>query len=267
VSPAADLVAGARAAVRAAGAIAMAQFGTAHRRWEKGPGQVVTEADLAVDALLAARLRPLEPAAAWLSEESVDDGGRLAAERVWVVDPIDGTRSFAEGVPEFTICVGLVERGRPILGLVLNPATDELFEAALGGPALLNGRPVAVAGRAGLAEARIVVSRTEQRRRRFDALLPAAEITTIGSLAYKLCLVAAGRFDGYVTWRRCHDWDIAGAMAVLAAAGAVVSERDGAPIGLNRPEPRHAGLVAAAPALHDAILAATRAHLAEALPR
>jgi myo-inositol-1(or 4)-monophosphatase len=246
------------ALLREAGDIAMSFYGRAHDSWEKGPGQIVTEADIAVDRFLQRGLSGLAPDAGWLSEESVDDASRLGADRVWVVDPIDGTRSFAQARPEFTICIGLVERERPVLGLVYNPATGELFQAVAGQGASLNGRPIHASERRALGGATVVVSKFENRKRNFASLLPGADITTIGSLAYKLCLVACGRYDGYLTWRRTHDWDIAAAAMILTEAGALMTDPDGGTIRLNRPEPRHPGIVAANPELHAAILAATR---------
>lgn len=249
----------ARAAVVEAGRIAMRYFRQKHDRWEKGPGQIVTEADVAIDRFLHAELLRDPATDGWLSEETEDDRLRLERRRVWVVDPIDGTRSFAEGTPEFTISVGLLVNDQPVLGFVLNPAKVELFEARRGEGAFLNGRPIRVTGARALEGARIVASKFESRRRNFAALLPRAELSNIGSLAYKLALVAAGRFDGYLSWRRTHDWDIAAAVLLLAEAGGVITDADGAPIRLNRPEPRHPGLIAAGPALHAALLAATRA--------
>ncbi len=252
-------VARARAAVNEAGRIAMRFFRREHKSWEKGPGQIVTEADLAIDRFLHAELRRDHATDGWLSEETEDDPVRLERRRVWVVDPIDGTRSFAEGTPEFTISVALLVNDLPALGFVLNPAKGELFEARRGGGAALNGRPLRATAATGLEGARIVASKFESRRRNFAALIPRAELSNLGSLAYKLALVAAGRFDGYLSWRRTHDWDIAAAALLLAEAGAVLTDAEGKPIRLNRPEPRHAGLLAAGPPLHAALLAATRA--------
>jgi myo-inositol-1(or 4)-monophosphatase len=245
-------------ATRAAGAIAMRHFRTAHGRWEKGPGQVVTEADIAIDRFLKERLLAARPGDGWLSEETEDDPARLGRRRVWIVDPIDGTRSFAEGVPEFAVSVALVEDGAPVLGLVLNPATDELFLAARGRGASLNGAPARATARPSLEGARIVASRFESKRRRFGELLPSVELSTIGSLAYKLALVACGRFDGYLSWRRTHDWDIAGAAVLLAEAGAVLTDADGGAIAFNREHPVHDGLLAGGAPLHAGLLAVTR---------
>ena len=250
--------AAARAAVLEAGRLAMSWFGGDHGSWEKGPGQVVTDADLAVDRFLKRTLADLAPDAGWLSEETADDGSRLTARRVWIVDPLDGTRSFAAAIPEFTVCVGLLEAGRPVLGFVLNPATGELFEARAGQGATLAGRPIAARAAAGLAGARIVVSRDENRRRDFARFLPDAELDTIGSLALKLCLVAAGRFDGYLSWRRAHDWDIAAAALILEEAGALLTDPRGATVRFDGVQPVRRGLVAATPALHAAMLEATR---------
>ncbi len=246
-----------RDAVREAGRIAMRFFGNRCARWEKSPGQIVTEADLAIDRFLHAALRRTHPDDGWLSEETADDRLRLMRRRVWVVDPIDGTRSFAEGVPEFAISVALVIENRPVLGFVYNPAKEEMFEAVRGGGARLGGDRLRASGTETLEGARICVSRFEARRRNFAALLPRVELVTLGSLAYKLALVAAGRFDGYLSWRRTHDWDIAAALLLLEEAGAVASDARGAPLELNRPEPTHAGILAAPPALHRALLHAT----------
>ena len=252
-----------RRAVAEAGAEALRHFRAAGRRWEKSPGQVVTEADLAIDDLLHAALLGARPDDGWLSEERPDDGSRHVRERVWVVDPIDGTRAFADGVPEFAVSVALVVAGRPMLGAVYNPASGELFEAGAGGGAWLNGTRIRASRRAELAGAKLVSSRGEMRHRRWPELIPeAAGFTAVGSLAYKLALVAGGRFDGFVSLRRTADWDVAAALLLVTEAGGRISLADGAPLRLNRPEPHHAGLGAgAAPGLHADLVARLRPHL------
>ncbi len=255
MSPQPELLPAVRAAVLAAGGTAMGYFHGTHRRWEKGPGQIVTEADIAVDRQLREVLTAMLPDAGWLSEETADDGSRLDRRRVWVVDPIDGTRSFAAGKPEFTVCVALVEDGRPVLGIVLNPATGELFEALRGGGAFLGGSRIHARDPGGLAGARIGISSTERHREALAAALPGAVPTAIGSLAYKLVLIAAGSLDGYVSRRRSHDWDIAAAELILAEAGAVLTDAAGDPIGYAQPLPVRQGLIAAAPTLHRELLA------------
>jgi myo-inositol-1(or 4)-monophosphatase len=255
-------VAAVREAVREAGALALRWFRRPHGRWEKSPGQLVTEADLAIDHLLKGLLGRIAPEAGWLSEETIDDRSRFERPLVWVVDPIDGTRSFAAGKPEFTICVGLLEMGRPAIGLVLNPATGELFEAVRGAGAFLDGRPIRAHRVEGLAQAHVAVSAGESRRRNFAALLPEARIVEIGSLAYKLVLVAAGRFDAYLSLRRAHDWDIAAAQLILEEAGGVLTDARGQTISYDHPEPWRHGLIAATPALHRALLEVALTRLA-----
>ena len=251
-----------RRAVLDAGVIAMAAFGQGGRSWEKEPGQILTETDLAVDRALKASLGEILASAAWLSEETADDGLRLERARVWVVDPIDGTRSFAKGLPEFTISVALVEDHRPVLACLLNPATGECFEARAGGGATLNDRRLSVTEPAEVSTARIVLSAGERKKRDFQAFFPTAAVSTIGSLAYKMALVACGRFDAYFSWRRSHDWDIAAALLVLEEAGGRATDRSGQPLQLNQPEPRHQGLIAASPGLHAHLAAVSQSRLA-----
>jgi myo-inositol-1(or 4)-monophosphatase len=235
-----------RQAITQAGDLALQHFHAPPRHWYKGPGQVLTEADLAVDRLLKDMLLGARPDDAWLSEETPDDRVRLDRRRVWVVDPIDGTRAFADRIPEFSVSIALVIEGEPMLGTVLNPATGELFEAERGAGACLNGTPIATSGATALSGARLLSSRGEIKRRRWSELMPEAEFTAIGSLAYKLALVAAGRFDGLVSLRPSHDWDLAAAALLIEEAGGAIGVADGAPLRLNQPEPRHAGLAAAA---------------------
>jgi myo-inositol-1(or 4)-monophosphatase len=245
-----------RAAVAAASDLALRHFRDRSAPWFKGPGQVVTAADLEVDRLLHEALLGAFPDDGWLSEERPDDGTRLRRSRVWVVDPIDGTRAFADGLPEFSISVALLIDAAPALGVVCAPASGEWFEAERNRGAWLDGARLRVGAPPTLAGARLLSSRTEMRRRRWPELMPEASFTDVSSLAYKLALVAAGRFDGLVTLRASHDWDLAAAELLIAEAGGLLTAADGAAVVLNRPTPRHAGLVAAATApLHAALIA------------
>jgi myo-inositol-1(or 4)-monophosphatase len=248
-----------RRAVTAAGALALEHFGSGSDHWHKAPGQVVTETDLAIDRLLHDILIGARPEDGWLSEERADDGSRHRRRRVWMVDPIDGTRAFADGAPEFAISIALVVEGRPVLGAVFNPATREHFEAERDGGARLNGAALRISERRELRGARLLSSRTEMRGRNWPQLIPEAEFTTMGSLAYKLALVAAGRFDGLVSLRASHDWDLAAAALLIGEAGGRISGADGGPLVLNQKSLRHAGLAAAGTsALHRALLARLR---------
>jgi myo-inositol-1(or 4)-monophosphatase len=226
-----------------ASAIAIHHFRLAAGGWEKGPGQIVTEADITIDRLLRSHLQ--RPGEAWLSEETADDGSRLALPTCWVVDPIDGTRSFAEGTPEFSICIGYMIRNRPVFGLVVNPASGETFEATQGQGARLNGGLLAPLGDVDVEKPRIAASRGEVKKRPLAWLAPEATWTMLGSLALKLVFVAARRFDAYVTLRRTNDWDIAAADIILQEAGIEMVNPSGERIRYDNERPSHQGLIAA----------------------
>lgn len=231
----------------------MRYFRSDHRRWEKTPGALVTEADLAIDGFLKQHLPRGDDA--WLSEETPDDRERLGAARVWIVDPIDGTRSYAGGKPEFAVSVALWEAGRVVLGIVLNPATDELFVAGDGRPTTLNARPTRLRAWTPAGATLLLVSGREAREAGFQHHFAHCEIKGLGSLAYRLALIAAGRADGLVSLRRVADWDLAAAAAMIENGGGVLTDRRGRRLRINAPEPLHDGLVAAGPVLHTELLA------------
>ncbi|MGI9419024.1 MAG: inositol monophosphatase family protein [Geminicoccaceae bacterium] len=232
-------------AIAEAGEIARHYFRADAKSWYKGPGQIVTEADIAIDRQLHDHLIGSRPGDGWLSEERRDDGSRKKCRRVWIVDPIDGTRSFAKGVEEFTISVALVIDGEPVVASVLNPITSEHFAATADAGATLNGEPLVPSAQEAIAGATLLASSGEMKKRRWPEVMPDADFTTIGSLAYKLALVAAGRFSGLVSLRSCHDWDIAAAVLLLKECGAWLADGSGRPIRLNQSTLRHGGLVAA----------------------
>ena len=243
-----------------ASAIAMDHFKAANGGWEKGPGQIVTEADIAIDRLLRSHLQ--RSGEAWLSEETADDGSRLTQSTCWVVDPIDGTRSFAEGKPEFSICIGYMVDHRPVFGLVVNPATNEVFEAAEGQGAKLNGQIMARLDDVVVDRPRIAASRGEVKKRPLAWLAPDATWTMLGSLALKLVYVAARRFDAYVTLRRTNDWDIAAADVILQEVGVDLVDPSGQRVRYDRERPTHSGLIAAPPQLRHKLVG----WIAEAFP-
>lgn len=150
-------------AVRAAGALALSFFGSGIVGRQKADNTPVSDADLEVNRLLHASLKGPRPDYGWLSEESVDDPSRLDAARVWIVDPIDGTRAFLAGTPEWTIAVALVEHGKPVLAAVFNPATAEMFTARRGCGAFLNGEPISVTTHEGIEGARMIATKGDRK--------------------------------------------------------------------------------------------------------
>lgn len=240
-------------AVRAAGPIAMRYFGGEVAHWEKNPGDPVSEADHAVDEYLRLRLTGARPGYGWLSEETEDDPARLQRARVFVVDPIDGTRSFLRRLPEFTICAGMVEHGRTLAAAIFNPATDEMFTALSGGGARLNGVPIRVSDRAGLADARLLSGRRLFEREGWTG--PGTSFHSINSIAYRMALVAAGRYDACISLGWKSDWDVAAADLLVAEAGGRVSTARGERLRYNGAEPLHTSVIAAGPDLHAVVLA------------
>ncbi len=208
----------------------------------------VTEADTQVDALLR-RLLPSE-GEGWLSEETTDDLSRLERRRVWVVDPLDGTREFVEGIPEWSVSIGLVEDGEPVAGGICNPATGETILGAKGMGVTLNGRPAGVSARERLAEATVVASRSEVRRGEWQGYREGAFLLRpTGSVAYKLGLVAAGLVDATWTLTPKHEWDVAAGVALVRAAGGRIVSASPEEERFNRPKPLLSRLLAAPPAL------------------
>ena len=249
-----------RDAARGAGDIAKDFFrhgaATAARIDYKAGGSPVTEADLAVDRYLFDRLRPAVPEAAWLSEETADDLDRLLHDHVLVVDPIDGTRSFAAGDPHWAVSVALVSHGRPVVGVVHAPALDQTYEAALGLGARLNGRPTRASDRSELAGASL--SAPAGFIKPLARAVPVSLVPRIPSLACRFAAVAGGGLDAAVASPDAHDWDLAGVDIVLHEAGAQLTAGDGRPLVYNQRVPRHRTLYAAGPNLHASLLAAGR---------
>lgn len=193
----------------------------------------LTAADLAVDRVLRESLP--RAGEGWLSEETADDRHRLASSRVWVVDPIDGTREFVQGIPEWCISVGLVEEGVAVAGGILNPATGQQVVGSLETGVYLNGTKVSLDGNRGLAGARVFASRSEVRRGEWDRYAAAEfEVVACGSVAYKLALVAAGLADATWTLVPKHEWDVAAGAALVHAAGLEAILADGDRLTFNR---------------------------------
>lgn len=229
-----------------AGALALGYADQRVKRWEKAGGEPVCQVDLDVDRLLRQRLTAIEPVAGWLSEESVDDKTRLAAERVWVVDPIDGTRDYLRGRAGWAVSVALVEHGRPLIAVLDAPARGERWTAIAGRGAWRNGEPIRVSPRDTLAGARVPA---DQLPRRDSDLVPVAKPN---SIALRMALVAAGEADLVATMRWGHEWDIAAAALIAAEAGARVSDALGAPLSFNTPSGEAFGVLVTAPGIHAA---------------
>lgn len=229
-----------------AGAIAVDLFRpgatTAARTWAKSGGSPVTEADIGVDTFLRIRLSELLPEAAWLSEETVDDAQRLSHRYVWVVDPIDGTRAFMQGSPDWAVCVALLDQGAPILGIVHAPACNATYRALAGGGATLNGETVRASSAGSLAGARIAGPKPM-----LDALAQFESFEAVGripSLALRLTRIADGTIDAGLISPDARDWDLAAADLVLSEAGGRLTDSEGRPVVYNREVPVH-GMLAA----------------------
>jgi myo-inositol-1(or 4)-monophosphatase len=217
----------------------------------KAGGDLVTDADHAVDETLR-RILPRD-GEGWLSEETADDLTRLEARRVWVVDPLDGTQEFVQGLPEWCISIGLVEDGEAVAAGLCNPATGETFLGALGGGVTLNGRPVAVRELQGLEGAEVLASRSEVRRREWEDAKAPFRVRPCGSVAYKMALVAAGLTDATWTLTPKHEWDVAAGAALVRAAGGIVRTLSWDPPVFNGRDPWLSGLIATPPGIFDAV--------------
>jgi myo-inositol-1(or 4)-monophosphatase len=241
------------ATVREAGKIALPKFRSELRSWTKAKSSPVTEVDIAVDEFLRARLRALAPEYAWLSEESVDDLARLSARRMWIVDPIDGTRAFIAGIPDWTIVAALVEDGRPLASAVFAPVTDAMFTAARGAGAQLNGETIAARSGSNVDGARMAGPKNYLARiAAVSARMQA--VPKVHSLALRLARVAEGVLDVAFAAANSHDWDLAAADLLVHEAGGVLTTLDGRRLRYNRAEPTHEALVAAGRERHAAIV-------------
>lgn len=275
-----DLTLALRAAGRA-GELVLRWFREDPEVRHKSPDQPVTEADLRADAQLKRDLLAERPGYGWLSEETRDDPERLERRRVWIVDPVDGTRSFIAGLAEFSISIALVDQGQPVLGVVHNPAARHVVWAVKGAGAFQStdwdGRTELVGGTAagGVSpdELRIqapptdepptvLASRTEIARGDFQQFRPEWTVRPLGSTAWKLAGVAFGLGHGYISRGPKSEWDIAAGTLVVQEAGGVATDLNGRGMVYNRPDPRVEGVVAAAPAVHESLL-----ELAERLRR
>jgi myo-inositol-1(or 4)-monophosphatase len=246
-------------AARGAGRVVMGFYQSGVKTWEKSVNNPVTEADLAADEYLKERLTGALPEAGWLSEETRDDPHRLDRGRVWVVDPIDGTKEFVAGIPEFAVCVALVEEGVPVACSLFNPVAEQMFTASLGGGASLDGRALKVTGRSAWIGAHLLVSRSEEARGEWE---PYGEqrIEACGSIAYKMARVAAGHADATFSRGPKHEWDVCAGALLVTEAGGWSGNLDGSAYRFNQPKPLVDGVVATSPDLLENILRSVDRH-------
>lgn len=241
------------AAAREAGAIALSYFQNDPEVWLKPGDSPVTEADFAVDKFLAKMLQSARPAYGWLSEESEDDPARLSANRLFVVDPIDGTRGFMAGSKDWTISIAIVARQtragdadkwRPMTAALYNPCRDVMYLAEQGRGAFQNGKEMKVASKSGVTDAHISISKPMYGAMELEKL-GALRSRHIPSLAYRLALVASGHISAAVARPNSHDWDLAAADLLVQEAGGILLGAHGDHVSYNAELPKHGVLVAA----------------------
>jgi myo-inositol-1(or 4)-monophosphatase len=220
---------------------------------QKGKDNPVTTADFEADHELKHRLSSAFPDYGWLSEETVDSSERLSRQRVWIVDPLDGTKEFIKGIPEFVIAIALAEDGVPILGVTYNPIKQEMFFSARGQGCFMDSKPAHVTRTANLENAVVLASRSETSRGEWKAYEGKIRVNPIGSVAYKLALVAAGRADATFTRTPKSEWDIASGVALIIEAGGQITDIDGLEMRFNKPSVKLKGFVATNRLLHDEI--------------
>lgn len=244
-------------AVREAGALALQKFRAPFKSWTKEHDSPVSEVDIAVDEMLRERLGGAVPGYGWLSEESADNAERLAARHVWIVDPIDGTRAFIAGREDWVISAALTRDGQPVAGAIYVPVEDALFLALEGEGAMLNGKPLNIRQDEALDGAR--VSGPKRLVETLAASRHVEILPRIHSLALRLARVANETLEVAFAGGNSRDWDIAAADAILREAGGILTDLDGVPVTYNRPDPVHAGLVAANRLRHPLVIQLLRA--------
>ena len=252
------------AAVREAGALALKSFGQQIKSWTKDGNSPVSEVDIAVNDLLRERLTEASSGDGWLSEESENEPARVTKSRVWVVDPIDGTRAYIAGRPDWSISAALVENGRPTVAVVFAPVSDELFAAVIGKGATRNAAKMVVSD-----GARLEGARTAGPKRTLESIAACQPgliiVPRIHSLALRLVRVAQGAIDAAIAGGNSHDWDLAAADLLVHEAGGMLTSLDNMPLTYNGPVPVHGVLVAAGRERHVGLLEFVRAqHISSA---
>jgi myo-inositol-1(or 4)-monophosphatase len=252
-------------AALAAGAIIRSIYHTDYAVDYKGKDSPVTRADREANQKIHEILQGAFPDYGWLSEETVDSPTRLARRRVWVVDPMDGTKEFIQKIPEFAVSIALVEDGIPVVGVAYNPI-GRLYWAVRGQGAWCEDQRLCVSSLDRLTDATILSSRSETKRGEWDSFKDVFRTRPTGSIAYKLSLIATGEADASFTLVPKNEWDICAGVLIVEEAGGKVTNLDGSPVVFNRPKTLLPGLIASNTVLHEQIFALIAKRYAGRLP-
>lgn len=243
-------------AAEAAGRIALRFWRKSPEAWDKGAGAgPVSEADLAVNDMLSRELRAARPGYGWLSEETPDDTARLATDRQFILDPIDGTRAFLEGAESFAHALAVAEDGQVVAAVVHLPAMGLTYAATATGEATLNGKSIRASDATAAEGATVLAAKAALLPEHWrGGTVPGFQRVFRASLAWRLCLVAEAKFDAMMTLRPTWEWDAAAGSLIAARAGARVTDRKGQPLRFNAADPRADGLIAGAAGVHEDVL-------------
>jgi myo-inositol-1(or 4)-monophosphatase len=244
----------AREAAQAAGEILRRYYRGTYKIASKGHDNPVTEADLEADRTIREILTAAFPDYGWLSEETADNDERLSKRRVWIVDPLDGTKEFIKKIPEFCVAIGLVDRGEPAVGVTYNPIKREMFWSARGLGCHVGKQRVRVTRTRMLHRASVLASRSETARGEWEVFHGILKAVPTGSVAYKLAMVAGGMADATFTRSPKNEWDICSGAALIIEAGGTITDIDGRALRFNRKRTKCAGLIASNGVLHPALL-------------
>jgi myo-inositol-1(or 4)-monophosphatase len=246
------------AAAHQAGQVVLSYYRARYDVRHKSPDNPVTTADVAANRVLQDALLGAFPEAGWLSEESADNVERLRREMVWVVDPIDGTKEFIQGIDEFVIVLALVVNHHVELAVTYNPVRQELLHACHGQGAFCNGEPIRVSMTTDLQGAVVLASRSESKRGEFERFKDTLTVQPLGSVAYKLAQVARGKGDMTFSLVPKNEWDICAGTLLVTEAGGCVTDRQGQPFRFNQPQTLRSGIIATNGLLHGQVLALTQ---------
>ena len=241
-------------AARAGGIVAKSFFRGHFEVHEKKPGDPVSDADIAVNKEIVSIIQTSRPHDTFISEEMPLPHKRSEAKRVWIIDPIDGTKAFIEGIAEFAISIALVCNQKSIVAAVYNPITDQLFDAFKGGGTRLNGKEVTTSNVSALPDLVLGTSKNELRQQLWSHLFPEATLRQVDAIAYKLALVAAGKLDGVIAFRPKSDWDIAAGDLLVQEGGGIMTDIVGTPHKYNQNNILHENLIASGAAIHPVLL-------------